>query len=184
MSKRPVDPRRIDVEAFADAAGELSGTWPLAKMHRLAEMACAEPDSAAPKSIEWAVRGERRKAKPGQAQVWLHLSAKADLLLVCQRCLQPSVTHVEVTRSFMFVPGEDAAAALDEDSEDDVLALSPTFDLAGLLEDELLLALPLVPKHEQCPEPLLAPGSDADGGIETPHPFAVLAGLKGGRRPS
>ena len=184
MSKRPVDPRRLDIEAFADAAGELSGTWPLARLHRLAEMACAEPDPGTVKSIEWAVRGERRKAKPGQAQVWLHLSAKAELSLVCQRCLQPSLTHVNVTRSFMFVPGEDAAAALDEDSEDDVLALSPAFDLAGLVEDELLLALPLVPKHEHCPEPLLAPGTDADGETETRHPFAVLAGLKGGGRPS
>lgn len=184
MSKRPVDPRRLDVEAFADAAGELAGVWPLAKMNRLAEMACAAPDPAAPKTVEWVVRGERRKARPGQAQVWMHLSAKADLSLLCQRCLQPSLTHVKVTRSFMFVPGEDAAAALDEDSEDDVLALSPAFDLAGLVEDELLLALPLVPKHEQCPEPLLVPGSDADCDIETPHPFAVLAGLKGGGLPS
>lgn len=184
MSKRPVDPRRLDIEAFADAAGELSGTWPLAKMHRLAEMACAEPAPATSKSVEWSVRGERRKAKPGQAQVWLHLTANSDLSLVCQRCLQPSLTHVGVTRSFMFVPGEDAAAALDEHSEDEVLALSPTFDLAALVEDELLLALPLVPKHEHCPEPLLAPGADDDGGIEAPHPFAVLAGLKGGGRPS
>jgi uncharacterized protein len=184
MSKRPVDPRRLDVEAFADAAGELAGVWPLANMHRLAEMACAEPDPAGLKNIEWAIRGERRKAKPGQPQVWLHLSAMADLSLVCQRCLQPSLTHVHVARSFIFVPGEDAAAALDEDSEDDVLALSPALDVVGLLEDELLLALPLVPRHEQCPEPLLVPDSDAVGDIETPHPFAVLAGLKGGGRPS
>ena len=74
--------------------------------------------------------------------------------------------------------------SLDEHSEDDVLALSPAFDMAGLVEDELLLALPLVPKHEHCPVPLLAPGSGDEGGIETPHPFAVLAGLKGGGRPS
>lgn len=182
MSKRPVDPRRFDVEAFADAAGELAGSWPLARLHRLADMACAEAEPAAATNIDWSAHGERRKAKPGQAQVWLHLSARAELSLVCQRCLQPTLTRVDVKRSFLFVQGEDAAAALDEDSEDDVLALSPVFDLAELVEDELLLALPLVPKHEHCSQPLLAPGADAAPDPDMPHPFAVLAGLKGGRR--
>ena len=60
--------------------------------------------------------------------------------------------HAE--RRIFFVDGEDAAAALDAESEDDVLALTPALDLAELVEDELLLALPLVPRHEQCPEPL------------------------------
>jgi uncharacterized protein len=35
-----------------------------------------------------------------------------------------------------------------------VLALEPALDLKELVEDELLLALPLVPRHEVCPEPL------------------------------
>ena len=60
----------------------------------------------------------------------------------------------EVERRFLFVAGEDAAAALDAESEDDVLALEPGARPAELVEDELLLALPLVPRHEVCPEPL------------------------------
>ena len=69
------------------------------------------------------------------------------------------VLPLGVDRRLFFVAGEDAAAALDTESDDDVLALEPFLDLRGLVEDELLLALPLVPRHEVCPEPLpIEPG--------------------------
>ncbi|MDQ2927379.1 MAG: YceD family protein, partial [Pseudomonadota bacterium] len=77
-----------------------------------------------------------------------------------------------------FVEGEDAAAALDAESEDDVLALAPAIDLQSLIEDELLLALPLIPRHDVCPEPLVqAVGGDVKPSPEE-HPFAALAALK------
>jgi uncharacterized protein len=68
------------------------------------------------------------------------------------------------------------AAAMDADSEDDVLAIEPDFDLLHLLEDEMLLALPLVPRHELCPEPLPLPPDAPDAPRESP--FAVLSKLK------
>ena len=99
-------------------------------------------------------------------------------MLVCQRCLGPVEAVLDADRSFLFVAGEDAAAALDADSEDDVLALTRSLDLRELVEDELLLALPLVPRHEECPEPLEVP-PDADAPVEEKkNPFAVLAALK------
>ncbi|MGS0753455.1 YceD family protein [Roseateles sp. GG27B] len=71
---------------------------------------------------------------------------------------------------------------MDADSEDDVLVLPRYLDAQELVEDELLLALPLVPRHEQCPQPLALPaaellpdGEDADA---LPHPFAALAALR------
>jgi uncharacterized protein len=91
---------------------------------------------------------------------------------------------LHVGRRFFFVPGEEAAAALDEDSEDDVLALTPSFDLHVLVEDELLLALPIVPRHDVCPVPVPLVFED-DGSAAEPadHPFAALAALKGGAKP-
>ena len=91
--------------------------------------------------------------------------------------------HAE--RRVFFVQGEDAAEALDAESEDDVLALTPALDLADLIEDELLLALPLVPRHERCPEPL-APAFVEDDAAADPadHPFAALAALKRGPLPN
>ena len=65
-----------------------------------------------------------------------------------------------------------------DDSEDDVLALTRALDLRELVEDELLLALPIVPRHEVCPEPLPQPADDAAPAEPAPHPFAALAALK------
>jgi len=59
-----------------------------------------------------------------------------------------------------------------------VLAITRALDLRDLIEDELLLAMPIVPRHEVCPEPLVAAAGD-DGLVEDkPNPFAALAGLK------
>ena len=93
--------------------------------------------------------------------------------------------RLEAERRIYFVEGEDAAAALDAENEDDVLALTPTLDLQALVEDELLLALPLVPRHEVCPEPLPRALVEDDPAREAAdHPFAALAALKQGSRPN
>lgn len=121
----------------------------------------------------------------GEPQVWLHLKADTCVQLECQRCLSPVQVAVHAERSFLFVQGEEAAADLDEESEDDVLALTRALDLRSLVEDELLLALPLVPRHEVCPEPLPLPAKDAAlDSDEKPNPFAVLASLKRGGLPN
>jgi uncharacterized protein len=57
----------------------------------------------------------------------------------------------------------------------------PQFDLLGLLEDELLMALPLVPMHDECPVlPAFSAGMvDAPESVpDKPNPFAALAQLK------
>ena len=61
-------------------------------------------------------------------------------------------------------------------------ALTTALDLPMLLEDELLLALPLVPRHDVCPEPL--PRAFRDEADAAERPFAALAALKQGSRPN
>jgi uncharacterized protein len=126
--------------------------------------------------VAWSARGEARATRGGEIQTWLHVTAATALPLECQRCLKAVDVALQIERSFLFVHGEDAAAQLDADSDDDVLALTRALDLRELIEDELLLALPLVPRHEICPEPLLA-GAEAPVD-EKPNPFAALAALK------
>jgi uncharacterized protein len=179
MTKRSFDPRRLDVAPFAEAAGELAGQWPLSALSRLVEMAHPDAVPGAAEHVQWQVRGEARKTAGSGVQTWLHLEANARLELVCQRCLQPVAMPIAAQRSFMFVHGEARAAELDEQSEEDVLALTRDLDLRDLVEDELLLSLPLVPKHEQCDQPLLQAATDAESPVERPHPFAALASLKG-----
>jgi len=179
MKSRPFDPLHLDVEAFAKEGAELQGQWPLRALDRLADAVHAECPLGDADVANWRARGEYRPVRGAAPQVWLHVGADARLALVCQRCLGPVEASIEAQRSFLFVHGEDTAAQLDADSEDDVLALTRSLDLRGLVEDELLLALPLVPRHEACPQPL--PVADAASPLDVPpNPFAALASLKRG----
>jgi len=101
------------------------------------------------------------------------------VILQCQRCLQPLVEAVEVDRHFRFVADEDVAAKLDDEIEDEVLALPRTLDLRELVEDEMLLALPLVPRHDLCPQPLPTQFGDVEEVESKANPFAALAQLRG-----
>ncbi len=159
----------------------MAGEWDVAQLSRLAS-ASFEP---APAPVRWEVHGERL-ALPGAGK-WPSLRVEADtaVMLQCQRCLQPMRWPLQARRRIFFVDGEDAAAALDADSEDDVLALTPALDLQALVEDELLLALPVVPRHEVCPEPLPRAFIEDDGpAAPKDSPFAVLAALKRGQAPN
>jgi len=175
----PFQPERLDVAAFAQSKASLSERDPLSIYERLAQEAIGPtPDIA----VDWSVHGEQRSAVDGVVRPALHLRARAVLPLACQRCMGEVRVPLEVDRHIVFAQGEDSAAALDDASEDDVLALTSELDVRDLVEDELLLALPLVPRHEVCPGPVKLSAQDADfdaAGDERPHPFAGLAALKG-----
>jgi uncharacterized protein len=182
---RPHDPRRIDVPAFAAEAAELSGTWPLVALQRLAEAGAPGAAEADAHGVVWHARGEARQPVGRPPQVWLHLAARAEPRLTCQRCLQPVACEVTLDTAIRFVPDEATAERLDAEFDYDVLASDRPLDLRELIEDELLLALPLVPRHEHCPEPLAVDPAEAlpaeAGGEPAPaHPFAALSALKPG----
>ena len=176
MTVREFDPFRLDVVAFAKEAGELAGRWPLAQFDRIAESAVPGASVTDADEVSWSARGERRQLRGGDAQTWMHVAAATQVSLECQRCLNPVDVPLKIVRNFLFVHGEDAAAQLDADTEDDVLAITRALDLRELIEDELLLAMPIVPRHDVCPDPLAA----ADDALleEKPNPFAALASLK------
>lgn len=183
MKQRVFDPLRLDVAAFAAEAGGLEGEWPLAELPRLAEGAVPAPADAAPEPVRWAAEGEARPRRAAEPETWLHVEADAVVWLQCQRCLQPVREDLQVQRSFRFVRSETEAEAEDAESEEDVLVLTRSLDLRALVEDELILELPLVPRHEVCPEPLPMPTPDppeAQAEVK-PNPFAQLAVLKRGK---
>ena len=178
MKARVSDPRRLDVEAFARQSGHLDGEWPLASLERLATLLLLEPAVPA-RVVTWQVDGETARERAGSgAQLWLQLRAAASLPLVCQRCLGSVEVPVALDRRIRFARDEETAAVLDAELDDDVLALTRALDLRVLVEDELLLALPLVPRHERCPPDASAPAaSDAQAAARS-SPFAALAALK------
>lgn len=175
------DPQRLDVSAFARDAGVLCADEPLTNFKRLALDA---PGQGGDFRVVWEARGELRVALGETPEVWLHVRAHTVMPMICQRCLELAKIELEVSPSFRFAADEEQAAALDEECEEDVLVLVRDFNLHDLVEDELILALPLVPLHERCPtEPKM---QVADAGFEEepevkPNPFGLLAGLKTGK---
>jgi uncharacterized protein len=180
MKLRDFDPRRLDMREFAKSGAELSGEWPLTGFERLREMLVADAADGPARAARWTVQGESILVRGGAPQIWLRLRADVELPLRCQRCLQPLIEPLHVARDFQFVTDEAAAASLDNEAEHEVLVLSRELDLHELLEDELLLDLPLVPRHDTCPQPLVAV-DDGQGGEPAPSPFAALAALRRGQ---
>ncbi len=170
-------PERLDVAAFARAQAELRGEIPPSRLPRLLQE-CA-PGVPAEAPVQWTATGEQRTAAGGPSQAWMRLEVSARVPLTCQRCLQPVVVSLSVDRWFRFVADEKTAMAEDDASDEDLLVISRRFDLPELIEDELLMAVPLVPLHEACPTVLPQPVDERTAEApEKPHPFAVLAQLK------
>lgn len=179
--KQEYPPTHMDVKAFAQSSSELSGGDLLSKYERLM---LETQGLGAERVIDWSVRGEFRADEAGGEQVWLHLNAEVSLPLTCQRCLGPVDMAVHVHRSFRFVASEEAAEAQDDESEEDVLVLSRDFNLSDLIEDEVLMELPVVPRHEECPGSVKLAVADAgfeEASAEKRNPFAVLSKLQGGK---
>lgn len=184
-------PTALDLRALAQKSQILSGSAALSGFVRLSDGLPTPDGGQLPVPIDWRVQAEWREpvaaaAGVAKPQLWLHLTARGEVPQVCQRCLGTALEPVEVDRWFRFVDDESTAASEDDDSEEDVLAFEPRFDLLQLLEDELLMALPLVPMHDTCPQPLqMSAGKLPDDLAQAkPNPFAKLAALKGGLPPT
>jgi len=172
-----VPPPRLDVKQVGQSSMQLAGTDLLSNYERLMLEA---KGLGGQNPLSWSVQGDLRPDQSGQPQVWLHLTVEVSLPLTCQRCLGAVDVPVQIDRSFRFVETEAQAEQEDDESEEDVLVLSRDFDLAALIEDEVLMDLPVVPRHDICPVAVQLTASDADfeGQPSKPNPFAILAGLK------
>lgn len=175
---RQLQASRLNMPAFAKEGEPLIAITPLDKFERLAaELREPVPDS----TVSWQADAELRSGSGSEEDIWLHLQAKTAVTLTCQRCLAAMQAPIDVDQWYRFVATEEIAMAEDDESEEDLLVMEPQFDLTAVLEDELLMALPLVPMHEKCPvAPKLSAGADEvdEATEEKPNPFAVLAQLK------
>ena len=104
------------------------------------------------------------------------LVVTAAVTLVCQRCLQPMTAQLRSESAVAFAPGESERVPAGYE----LIAGDPKrVDLAGLVEDELLLALPPIPRHAagaNCRLPGMAAAEDP-AGPEMRRPFAGLKDL-------
>jgi len=177
MTRNP--PLQADVFALARERREIAGELPLAALPRLAE-SLLSTDGA----LRYRIRGEvDDRGRPGAA---MHLVAR--LPMECQRCGGPVDIDLRRDARFRFVADEAQLGAEPDDDDDvDVIVGSQRMELVPWIEDEAILSLPLVPRHEagdpQCRPavPLSATaGEPASAEAVRPNPFSVLAGLKPG----
>jgi len=120
--------------------------------------------------LEFSVVGGRL----GRDKPMLRLEVKGSLGMQCQRCLDEMDYAVDIARTFALVADESALPDEEfEDDEVDYLVADPKLDVEALVEEEVLLSLPLALRHENgCAEEV------ASAVVGKPNPFQVLEGLK------
>jgi len=154
----------IDSLDFARRGGELNGDVPVIELPRMADMLA---DSEG--KISYVLRG--LAGKDGKPELELILDGVCNLH--CQRCLNALTYPVKLVSRLRLVTGEEVDSADIEDDEADSIPAEKRVDVLALLEEELLLSLPIAPKHD-IGECQIA----AEGLYRSNNPFAVLAGLK------
>jgi len=83
----------------------------------------------------------------------LRSTVHGSLEMECQRCLKPVGVTVNSSRVLYLATSEEEAERLETALADEaleVVVVGQSLDLAGLIEDEVLLGLPLVPMHDVC----------------------------------
>jgi len=152
----------IDGLQFARKAEVRQGRLNLAKLPRLAEMHCST------RGLAYRVGG----AVNAEGKPCLRLEISGLLQFVCQRCLEPMPHKVAV--SVELVLSENSREIEEADDEVDRVLATAEMDVAQLIEDEVILSLPIVPRHENCAGVAVAEREVRES------PFGVLGNWKRG----
>jgi uncharacterized protein len=194
----PADLRALDIYEFAQSGRQAAGAVRVPQLPRMLNEVPADApdrDTVFTWQAEGSTQPELQDDGAEAPQPYLRLAVHGSVWIECQRCLSPYSQHLDVDATYRIVDTEEEADEFPlDDDEVEVIVGSRQFDLVDLIEEELLLALPLVPKHEKCPEvhESLVSGAEgtegADGDQEgeagdepdRPNPFAALEKLKQG----
>ena len=161
--------RPLDALGLARSAARVERSFEVAGFARLRDR-LAEPTGTATVHAEFGMQAHWPVAR---------LDVEADVVLTCQRCLGPMRRSLASESQLVFA--EEGAAELPDGFE--AVGVDPRkLDLAALVEDELLLAVPIIPQHdagEACQLPDAAAGEDEEGAAaaEMRRPFAGLKDL-------
>jgi uncharacterized protein len=154
----------IDSPDFARHAGSLHGSVSVARLTRLADQLVDQAGS-----LVFELHGVR----DDEGKSFLTLRVTGSLMLRCQRCLSAMPYEVAIDSKLLLVaPGEQWPEEELEDDRMDAIEASRELAVLALVEDEVLLALPVVPRHERCGLPVTTETQSR------PSPFAALAKLK------
>jgi len=154
----------IDGLQFACSASEMAGVIEGTRLKRLTDMCCLTP------RIRFRIcGGTNERGKPS-----LSIFLSGEFQLICQRCLQTLPYPLELESRLELTASIEEIEAADDDV-DRVLA-TRTMDVAELVEDEAILAMPMIPRHEHCEASLEIVAQST-----RKLPFDALEALKRGR---
>ena len=173
-------PEQINIKKLADNGATLDGVVDIRRLQRFAQALLVD-DGQVVVSLEFSRNDDGIKLIQG--------TVKADVQQQCQRCLEPVTTEIEVTLNLAVAYDEEQAEALESRYEPLILDVDQV-QLVDILEDDLLLALPMIPYHDisVCEaNGYVAPAEEEINEAEPveteedrkENPFAVLAELKG-----
>jgi uncharacterized protein len=156
-------PDLFDPLEFAEKKRRIRASLPLAEMDRL-RGSLTTSDGCAEVDLSFGKFG-RLPSISG--------TISANLQLECQRCLESIDWPVEESVSIALVASIDEVELLPEQFEPLVVAAGELVAFVDIVQDELLLAIPVIPRHNNCQIPYLGPELTAEQ-----HPFAALMNLK------
>ena len=157
-------PPFIDSLDFAKNRSQLSGELRVADLSRLSDV--LESSAGA---LRYTLRGDVNALDVP----YLTLTLAGSCRLQCQRCLSGLDFQVDVENSVLLRTQAELDALEDDDEAFDSILAESNLDIQNLLEEELVLSLPISPRHESC-QAVAGQGLQKD--VE--HPFAALAKLK------
>ncbi|MDA3921500.1 MAG: YceD family protein [Salinisphaera sp.] len=170
--------RILDYRRLALTGQTLTGQLTLKQLPRTRGALAADEAPVIEVSLDFAEDAQRRVRLKGRAA--------GQLVMTCQRCLQSFETTVAADIAGVVVSDDDAAASVPREDEP-ILAGDGVIDIHELVDDELLLALPLVAR---CHRPecraeyeIEAPAEQISAGERKTNPFAVLQSLKSDEPP-
>ena len=178
----PTDPNALHKVDFCAAhCYQGGGFLTIAALPRVAEEASTMESGD---GFEWRVETHFMDSPGSEPRQVLQLGVKGRIHLVCQSCLQDCGLELTQESRFVMVATEAEADAYPiEDDQQEPLVASQHFDLLDLIEDEILLSLPLIPKH---PEGTCQPhassfgeaGAAAEVHEKPQNPFNILKNMK------
>lgn len=153
------------------ARRSFQGTLPLAAMTRLRELLAADEGVAA---------YELDFGRDDLGVAFLDVRVEAPLSLICQRSLEPFVLPLRVATRLGLIRAESEEAGLSPETEPLLVDASGQLVMSDVIEDELLLAVPLVPVNpdSELSEDVTGSGAAEAATGETENPFAILRELK------
>ncbi|HGG60598.1 MAG TPA: hypothetical protein ENK26_11915 [Gammaproteobacteria bacterium] len=166
MSQRA--PLFLDPYKAAERGAAFSGEFALSVFHRLASVGDAR---------EGVVNASFAFRRDPLLRHCVEGTVSAELALVCQRCLEPFRRRYEA-RFLLKLVGSEAEAEQADEGVDPVVAPDRRLDVVRMLEDELLLAIPDIPRHDEAGQCGWRGWREQPESGVAESPFAVLASLK------